>query len=62
MIYDENGRWTGKTLNKSYLISTDIDLEREEQEALEQQMARGNAMTKLPPPSEAAQNERHEHI
>lgn len=31
LIYDENGKWTGVTLNKAEIISTDHDFERESQ-------------------------------
>lgn len=31
-IYDESGNWTGKTINKAFIISTEIDVETTNEE------------------------------
>lgn len=40
MIPDEDGTWSGKTINKAHIVSTDYDLEKERSEAEKERMSR----------------------
>ena len=38
MIYDDNGQWTGKTINKAHIVSTDRDIEKERSEVEQERL------------------------
>jgi hypothetical protein len=49
MIFDEKGEWTGKCINKSFVISTDIDRGATE-EYLKLQREKNNGLLDEPKP------------
>lgn len=49
-ITDEKGNWTGKTLNKSFLVSTDIDVQATREENM--RLAREGRTIELKKPDE----------
>jgi hypothetical protein len=38
MVPDEQGMWSGKTINKAHIVSTDIDFKRMERESEDERM------------------------
>lgn len=56
-VYDDAGNWTGKTINKAYVVSTEFDLEKEKMEAERERMATPKLNESKPTPEQIAASE-----
>ncbi len=54
MVPGEDGNWSGKTVNKAHIVSTDYDLERERVEAEQARLRKPKLVESLSPEQQEA--------